>query len=65
MRDFIGKEQHPSIIESRSSATLKKMISIRKERNPHQKHQENASTVEKEVISGKNVEIRPNPLSTP
>ena len=41
------------------------MISIRKERNPHQKHQENASTVEKEVISGKNVEIRPNPLSTP
>ena len=41
------------------------MISIRNERNPHQKHQENASTVEKEVISGKNVEIRPNPLSTP
>ena len=35
LRDFIGKEQHPSIIESKSPATSKKMISIRKERNPH------------------------------
>ena len=64
LRNSIGKEQHPSIIESRSPTTSKKMISIRNERNPHQRHQENASTVEREVISGNSIEIRPNPLST-
>ena len=41
------------------------MISIRKERNSHQKHPENALIVEREVISEKSVKIRPNPLLTP
>ena len=64
LENSIGKEQHPSIIENKNPATSRKMISIRKERNPHQRHQENASIVEKQVISRKSVEIRPNPLST-
>ena len=60
LRNFVGKEQCPSIIENKSSRI---MISIRKERSPHPKHQENASTVEKEVILGKNVDVRLEPLS--
>ena len=63
----IREGQQPSIIENRS---LKLMISIRKESpnpqaNLYLKHQGNASIVDKVVISGKGVEIRPNPLSTP
>ena len=60
------EKQQPSIIENRS---LKLMISIRKESpnpqaNPYPKHQENATTMVKEVISGRSVKPRPKPLST-
>ena len=74
LKNSIGKEQHPNIIENRSTTTSKIMISIRKERNPnpqvnmeipYQKHPNNALIVEKVVISEKSVEIRLNPLSTP
>ena len=66
LKDPIGKGQQPSIIESRSS---KLMISIRRENpnpqvNPFPKHQENASTVEREVILGQSANRRPKPLST-
>ena len=60
----IAPSKKKSKIENRSPTTSKRMISIRKERNPHPRHQKNASTVEREVILGKSVEIRPNPLST-
>ena len=67
LKNPIEKGQQPSIIESRS---LKLMISIRKESpnpqaSPYPKHQENASTVEREVISKRSVSKRPKPLSTP
>ena len=57
LKDPIGERQQPSIIENRS---LKLMISIRKESpnpqvNPYPKHQENASTVLREVISERSV----------
>ena len=60
------EKQQPSIIENGS---LKLMISIRKESpnpqaNPYPKHQENATTMVKEVISGRSVKPRPKPLST-
>ena len=66
LKDPTEERQQPSIIENRS---LKLMISIRKEIpspqvNPYPKHKENASTMEKEVISGRSVNRRPNPLST-
>ena len=62
----IGKEQQPSIIESRS---LKLMISIKKgnpnpQANLFPKHLENASTVEREVILEQSVSRRRKPLST-
>ena len=65
--DPIGKGQQPSIIESKSS---KLMISIRKENpnpqaNQFPKHQENASTVGKEVILEPSVNRRPKPSSIP
>ena len=67
LKDPIEKGQQPSIIGNRSS---KPMISIRKESpnpqaNQFLKHQENASTVEKEVILEPSVNRRPKPSSIP
>ena len=66
LRNSIGKEQPPSIIENRS---LKQMIYIRKEspnpqENSYPKHQENALTVVREVISGRCENRRSKLLST-
>ena len=66
LKDPIREGQQLSIIENKS---LKLMISIRKESlnpqaNPYPKHQENASIVEKDVISERSVNKRPKPLST-
>ena len=67
LKDPIGKGHMPSIIENRSS---KLMISIRKESpnpqaNQFPKHQENASTVGKEVILEQSVNRRPKSSSIP
>ena len=57
-------ENLPSTIESRGT---RPMISIRKEnlKSPFHKHQANASTVERKVISRVSVGLKPSPLSTP
>ena len=67
LRNPIERKQPPNIIESRSS---KLMISIRKVDpallgSTHPKHQEHVLSVERKVISRKNVKLRPKPLSIP
>ena len=65
LENSIRKDLPLNIIGRKSS---KLMISIRKvdptsQRNPHLQHQERAITVERKVISGETVELRPKPLS--
>ena len=67
LKNPIEKGHTPSIIGNKGS---KLMISIRKEspnpqENPIPKHQENASTVGKEVILEPSVNRRPKPSSIP
>ena len=62
------ERKHPlDIIENKSS---KLMISIKREspglqENSYPKHQVNAFSVEKQVITRKSVKLRPKPLSIP
>ena len=67
LKNPIGRKLPPDIIENRSS---KLMISIRKVDpallgSTHPKHQEHVLSVERKVISRKNVKLRPKPLSIP
>ena len=67
LKDPIGRNLPLNIIERRSS---KLMISIRKvdpapQGSSHLKHQEHVLSVEGNVISRKNVKLRPKPLSIP
>ena len=65
LKNPIGRNLPPNTIENKRS---KLMISIREadpnlKGNSHPKHQENALSVERKVISRKSVKLRPNPLS--
>ena len=67
LRNPIGRNLSPNIIENRSSRL---MISIRKadpnpQVNSYLKHQEHVLSVERKVISKKSVKLRPKPLSIP